>query len=252
MEKSNEVGKPETNTPEVTQTQVDSPQQPKIDPTLQKNANNKWIIPMLIGLLVIAAGAAGYFAYQNYQLKQQNKQRQPSLTPIIAEPTTTVLTTDVPSSTPGVESSWETHTNTKLGFEIKHPDNWKPCLTQGIASYFIDVNQECKPPYAEYFLQFSVKENTQTVDVYSPPGVESAYEATGKQTVTLGSNQYIKQGFKQVEDFSWNEQTYPAGPLVLFYDLVDINENRVLEFYKSPGSSTDEGTIEQVLSTLQL
>lgn len=79
MEKSNEVSKPETNTPEATHTQVDSSQQqPTTESTIPQKANNKWVVPTLIGLLIIAVGVAGYFAYQNNKLRQRLSEKADS------------------------------------------------------------------------------------------------------------------------------------------------------------------------------
>jgi len=91
MEKSNEANNLKTNVPETTQPQTEIPQQsidgtleqPLTEFTLPQKNYKKWILPGLIGLVVITLGMAGYFAYQNIQLKkEQSRLTQPTQTPI--------------------------------------------------------------------------------------------------------------------------------------------------------------------------
>lgn len=127
MEENNEINRPETNTHETSQTQVDISQQPTTETTLPQKTNNKWRA-VLTGLVVISLGIAIYFAYQNYQLRQQSTQMEPCPTSIPSETaTTTVPKSIVLSTPPGAEistSDWETYSNASAGFSIKHPAGW--------------------------------------------------------------------------------------------------------------------------------
>lgn len=104
MKQRNEVSNPETNTPEVTQTQTNIPQQPVegtteqplTEPMLPQKTSKKWILPGLVGLVVVALGLAGYFAYQNLQLR--NEQSSPEQ--IIPTPTSTQSPSTTDQTTP--------------------------------------------------------------------------------------------------------------------------------------------------------
>lgn len=132
MEKSSETGNPETNTHESTQTQVDIPQQPATELAMSQKTSNKWLVPVLVGLVAVSLGVASYFAYQNHQLRQQNTQTQSSPISVSSEPMTTIVPTSVVSSTtPGISTSnWETYLNTSAGFSIKHPAGWRKIETE--------------------------------------------------------------------------------------------------------------------------
>lgn len=64
----------------------------------------------VIMLLLSALGATGYFAYQNYFLKQ------PSPTPAPSSPT--------PSPSADPTANWKTYINTALGFSFKYPNDY--------------------------------------------------------------------------------------------------------------------------------
>ena len=163
-------------------------------------------------------------------------------------PTPTLIPS--PTPTPDPTANWKTYTNTKYNFSFLFPKEWESCMSQGTGSWLVSPGK-CNPPYADYFIQISVLTNTNKVPDYSGPGDASAYSSSGKQTVTLGTNQFIKQKFIQTKSFTWNGKEYPAGPNVIFYDVVDTKNNQVIELYKSPDSITDEATIDQILSTFR-
>ncbi len=82
---------------------------PPIPPTHMQLAHaNKSPLPLII-LVVVLATVAGYFAFQNYQLKQQLASREPLPTP---QP-------NLSSASPVAE--WKTYTNLKYNYEIKQP-----------------------------------------------------------------------------------------------------------------------------------
>lgn len=91
-------------------------------PTLQQNAKDKKTNNLLVILLFIfflgASGLAGFFAYQNFQLKKE----QPKSTPTPAA--------GFPSSTNDPTANWETYSNTSAGFIIKYPIGWRKIETE--------------------------------------------------------------------------------------------------------------------------
>lgn len=138
MKQSNEVSNPETNVPEVTQPQTGMPQQPvnvtpeqlPTEPTPPQKAGKKWLLPGLIGLVVIALSVAGYFAYQNFQLKKE----QPSL----AQPTQTPVATITPKQEPSQITDVE---QSLLVFE----KDGKIFLLNGLGSEAVEIDEGNSP-----------------------------------------------------------------------------------------------------------
>lgn len=152
MEKSNEVSNPVTKVPETTQPQTGIPQQPVdgtpeqplTEPILPQKASKKWLLPGLIGLVVITLGVAGYFAYRNFQMvRQKARQLQSTIFPTGPTPTATV-----PTSEPTPEPS-AIHPNsfTYKNFTIGYPDDWV-ILDMSINEDF-PIKERLSPVYAE-------------------------------------------------------------------------------------------------------
>jgi len=84
---------------------------PVIKPTEEEKPKNK-LVPFLVFLFIAALGVAGYFGWQNYQLKLEkevvNVQPEPSLVVEIDE-----------------TANWEAYSNKKYGFSFKYPNSWK-------------------------------------------------------------------------------------------------------------------------------
>jgi len=124
MEKGNEVSNPGISVPEATQSQTnvqqsdvsETPKQLFAEPTPPQNTNKKWLLPSLISLVFIAFSVAGYFAYQNFQLKKE----QPSL-----GHTTPTPTSGVPSPTTDQTADWKTYKNDIHSFTFKYPSDWQ-------------------------------------------------------------------------------------------------------------------------------
>ena len=103
MEESDKRDSPKTNVSEAAQIQTESTQQsidgvskqPLSEPI--RVAGKKWLVPSLIGLIVISLGMAGYFAYQNIQLK--NKQSDLGLTGSTSLSSEQLAQTPVPTHT---------------------------------------------------------------------------------------------------------------------------------------------------------
>jgi len=97
---SPEVPKPDTSEPPVFK-----------PPEESKKATNK-LIPLLIFFLLVALGVAGYFGWQNYQLKLEKEvvDIQPEPSPVV----------EVDES----KVAWKVFTNPDLGFSFKYPSEW--------------------------------------------------------------------------------------------------------------------------------
>lgn len=137
MKQNNEVGNPETNVPETTQAQTGVPQQsvdgtpeqPSLEPTPPQKTGKKWVLPGLIGL-VIALGIAGYFAYQNIQLKKEQ--------PRLAQPTQTPVVTTTPEQEPSQITDVE---QSLLVFEKDE----KIFLLNGLNSEAVEIDEGNSP-----------------------------------------------------------------------------------------------------------
>ena len=116
MEKSNKASQPKTNTPEVLQAQKDVSQEQLSKPTTPQTTDKKWLASVLVGLLIVFLGIAGYFAYQNVQLRNS--------LPTNIEPTTTqatevILHEATPIETVEEDSNLHLNLSTKSSTEIE-------------------------------------------------------------------------------------------------------------------------------------
>lgn len=123
MEKNTEINSPETNIAGETTTQNSMPEQSVNATSLNKPVvTNMWLIPILIGTVLLSLSLAGFFAYQNYQLKQQVVLPNPTPTPTLPSITTTpTIAVSMTSATLG----WEIYSNVLSGFTIKYPTGWR-------------------------------------------------------------------------------------------------------------------------------
>ncbi|MHA1304176.1 MAG: hypothetical protein ACTSPI_10790 [Candidatus Heimdallarchaeaceae archaeon] len=103
----------EQNTPisEAQRTPQEAAQSTTQTPEVLKQKS--WLIIGLAVLVLLLLGTTGFFAYQNYQLKQQAQQKPPTPLPEVTKKP------EIPSPTPDMTSSWQTYSN-KL-FSIKVP-----------------------------------------------------------------------------------------------------------------------------------
>jgi hypothetical protein len=116
------------------QVQTSVPQQPfgstsqrPVEPTSSQKTK-KWLIPVCpIGVVVLALGTAGFFAYQNFQLKKAQT------TSTLATP---IPVSGLPSSTPDPTVDWTTYTNTRFNYQIKYPSDWTARSTEPGPSAF--------------------------------------------------------------------------------------------------------------------
>lgn len=78
-----------------------------------------WII--IITIAILLTGLAGYFGYQNYQLRRELADQQPL-------PSSMAVSSPVPivPSTPPVDptTDWETYTNTKYSYSFNYPQQY--------------------------------------------------------------------------------------------------------------------------------
>lgn len=105
-----------------------SPVDPQVEvPELTPEKKGRSMLFMgLVFLFIVSLGFMGYFAYQNYQLRQQVQQKLPTPLPEATKQP------EIPTPTPAINptASWETYTNTAAEFNIKHPPGWRKVETE--------------------------------------------------------------------------------------------------------------------------
>lgn len=85
---------------------------PEISPASKSPKRKTGLIIGITALFLLLLGITGLFAYQNYQLKKQTSQIQPTPTPkTVISPTLAVDTT----------AGWKTFTSSALGFTFNYP-----------------------------------------------------------------------------------------------------------------------------------
>jgi len=238
MEKSNEVSNPETIVPGATQPQTNVPQQyanetPEqqfTEPSFPQNTNKKWLLPSLIALIIVAFSIAGYFAYQNFQLKKE----QPNIGQTSPTPTA-----DTPSPTTDKTASWKTLTSGQFGFTLKYPNDW--------VYYKNGNNDTLKLPYVRNLSSQNetlVKTNGCAIH-FGFGGGSGPSNDIQSQTVSVGTLNYTKK--------TWSINNKPAFASYLYDGASPATKKFELLFAwiseKDPDLCQIE--IDQILSTFK-
>ncbi len=121
-------------------------------------AKNNLFVVIVVVILFLTLGVAGFFAYQYYQLKQQIAHTQPTPTPMISQ----VPLMQVNNST----ANWKKYTNTTFHYEFSYPNNLR-----------IDENSLKDMPN-------SVLLNVVTAQEFSPPGFPLIYVSAIPKGIT--------------------------------------------------------------------
>lgn len=188
MEKGNDLNNPEVDLQQSQQTQVGEIPQPlngtPQQPSIQPQSNTKWLITGLIVLFLLSLSFAGYFAYQNIQLKKQTSSAQP--TPTSSTSQAIPPTSNQPVSKPELSNRLVSYTtneglvvsdidggNKKVIFTVKDPYfswDWNPKANEVVGSNGIlknlDTGIEKKVPAGR-------------CHNWSPDGKMIAYEGSG-------------------------------------------------------------------------
>lgn len=82
----------------------------------ENQKSNKWLLISLVIFALAVLGVAGFFAYQNYQLKEK-------LIPKKGVPSSPPMPTEVPLPTPTLDptANWLTYTNKNICYTFKYP-----------------------------------------------------------------------------------------------------------------------------------
>jgi len=194
--------------------------------------NKQWLVIGLAVSLIVSLGVAGFFVYQNYQLKQQALQKQPASLPEATG------TPEIPSpTTPTVNptANWKTYTNNEYKLTFKYP-----------AGFTIEENLVSTGNY----LQVIVNKNQEDSFVIKAskdylPGDVTYFlgtEATGQETIgtKVWKTYYLPNGYGDGTESS-------TAPI---YTL-QVEVNKVLYTAVFGDQSSTTPIQEQVLTTLQ-
>ncbi|MFC1626869.1 hypothetical protein ACFL1P_01545 [Patescibacteria group bacterium] len=125
----------ENNTPQ--------PQTDTIQPTPEStqqipHKQNKWLVTFFVVIILVLLSSTGFFAYQNYQLKQVSIPK-PVGTPIVAKPSPeiTSIPTESAEITPNIPADWTTKTSATCNIKVPLPPKKEP--------YYIPENPDTPP-----------------------------------------------------------------------------------------------------------
>jgi len=96
-------------------------EKPEINPSPIQEVNpvkksSPWLLAIVLILVIVALAAAGFFAYQNYQLKQKGSSGKE--TPTNSAGTTTA---PLPTPTPDLLANWLTFSKESFCYSFKYP-----------------------------------------------------------------------------------------------------------------------------------
>lgn len=187
MKKSNDLNNPEIDIQQSQQTQVseipqpinETPQQPSIQPQPSK----RWLVTVLISLVLLFLGLAGYFAYQNIQLNRQSSSIQP--TPASSN-SQALPPTNSPVNKPELSNKLISYT-TNEGLVVSEIDgNNKKVVFTTVNPYF---SWDWNPKANEVIASNGILKNLDTgiekkvpsgrCHNWSPDGKRIAYEGSG-------------------------------------------------------------------------
>jgi hypothetical protein len=260
MEKSNDVSNLKADAPESTEVQTSvvqqqpsaTPEQPLSEPTPPQTTSKKWLIPSLIALVIFAVGVAGYFAYQNLQLKKE----QPS-----SGQTTPTPTTTIPTPTTDPTSDWETYSGN--GYSFKYPKGLKSdtgAAGQGVESIrvqFMGPKQvasgrtETSLFDGYSFVVTKISSNT------SKTAQQQAQEERVNSEENCGFDQSIISPITQTQVAGTSASQYSVaecfGDYTSSYLVNNANLYRITQLYtgEEPEKQDYKAITNQILSTLK-
>lgn len=121
-----------TPPPPETPTSWNTPPTPPKPPNSSSNA----LMIVMVVLVIVLLGGTGLFWFQNYQLKNQVKNK---VVNIEASPS--------PEAIPDPTADWKTHTDSQLGISIRFPSTWSVSKTQdieGVSTFWLTSNSPNK------------------------------------------------------------------------------------------------------------
>jgi hypothetical protein len=209
---------------------LDTPEPPVFKPSEEPKKPRSKIVPVLVFLLLVALGVAGYFGWQNYQLKlkQEAVDVQPEPSPVAKVDET---------------EGWEIYTNTKYGYSLKYPPGFEVVesgmgsgnLDTAMAITVFDKTQE-DPIFASRFAVTILLDNRETIE----DRVQNHFNRISTYTLSEEAieNWTLEYGFKPNNNKPISQVTKS-----LFQDLSSYE-------YSINGNNVDDGA-GQYLTPIQ-
>lgn len=154
MEETAQVNNPQKVSQPI-QPPVENPVQVKLEEKPKKNSGLSLILSFTT---IIATLIAGFFYFQNMQLRSELQKNLPSLTP-------------TPTATPDETADWNIYKSTKYGYSLKYPSSLfiADCNKENnIAGVYLDNKgvPPCDNPEPQYQIQLDVRTDKKTLDEY--------------------------------------------------------------------------------------
>lgn len=213
-----------------------SPEQSLTEPTLPQKTDRKWLLPGLIGLVVMALGIAGYFAYQNFQLKRGQS---------ITTTTTPAPASGLLTSTPIPTTNLKKYTDKNYGFSFAYPQEWEVKT----------------PPDSGLSLSIIANGHEISVRVWQVTGFGYCYKyGERKEIIVGGKNAETADGIgpsemcDKPEEFSNRGNTFVLIPLIPLEDKpkgLPTNQIHISYDYPLSDISLAKSNLNQVLSTFK-
>lgn len=213
---------------------------------------SKLLITTLVLLFLATTGAAGYFVYQNYQLKQA-PQPQPSLLPIA---------TTSPAPTPNPTANWETYINEKYRYTIKYPPT---LFVQGGPQQIFFIKKETttaeRMGYSDQLVEIMVNKAIQRFESYYQAQDNKIVEGYGDLklrnylierfwAVEYGYDEKSKE--KEIEEQKKAMESGASVGMIYFPRGIIINKDgTIIEISTNSYFGEFKQTFDQILSTFK-
>lgn len=265
MEENTQVNNPQ----EVSQSIQTPDQNPVAVKFEEKPKKSSGLATILSFTTILATLIAGFFYFQNMQLRSELQKNLPSSTP-------TPISTVVPDET----ADWKTYTDSKNIYSFKYPDNWQilnsvPTIFQSVKSYVDgeDINVWLKSKMFAKSCSGPIIQNNENkniiiaFEIISPKQTDGGYcwsngyftddkkwKIANKYVYPIGSNITIEPEWKGdyfiMKNASPSTSGYKAS-LALFdretYKLLEENTlNQILSTFKFSENTTESSLYKNI------
>lgn len=203
--------------------------QPPVSPKKTYNP----LLFLVLAIIMVYLGLAGYFAIQNNLLKNRK-------TVTVTPPKPTSAPTVIPDDT----SNWKTYDNSRNGFSFRYPSGWvlnendQGGTIQTTTNNRIDflVSADDSPTIAEYLVK------TDKISETAYEGMPSMQVQSTRVTVINGLNCIQREEYLRAADLTRIITYFKKGQLVVSVSLVPTPGN---------GLMTDRPLYGQILTTFR-
>lgn len=220
-------------------------QTPVPEPTIQSipQKNQKLPIIVMSFVTILSLAATAYFGYQNYLLKGQISQTQPTSI------TTTSLSSPTTNPTTDQTANWEVYTNAEYGFSFKHPDNLSISEISVVAKPYTGTS---------VFLDTISDPSTEREGTDAPFDGFSIYVVTNTEAASFDDyiqNEKVAMASSPLAFMAGaTEQELDQGSALInntrgYYYLQSLDKTTMVVFAYVQGNETFRETFNQILTT---